>query len=250
MAHAEQMRVAQIDRFSGPEVLNIVETPKASPGGYDSHRWSFQRTTGSASARSRAAILDTKIDLEAVVSDHYAAVYRFAYSLTKNESDAADLTQETFLILASHYKQVREPESLKCWLFTTLRRQFLRRWRSRAWHPEVPFCANEQDTPTEEQSALRKTDAKLALEALAKVDESYRSALELFYLGDLSYKEISAVLGVPIGTVMSRLSRGKALLRQRLAAPAIGTDTNSKITHLQGQLDSGSRALCPMKKQN
>jgi RNA polymerase sigma factor (sigma-70 family) len=167
--------------------------------------------------------VDKNIDLEAVVSEHYAAVYRFAYSLAKNESDAADLTQETFLILARHYKHIRKPESAKCWLFTTLRRQFLQRSRSRAWHPEVPFCQKEYDIPAQERSALHDTDAKLALAALAKVDESYRSALELFYLGDLSYKEISAALGVPVGTVMSRLSRGKEQLRGALCDDAGAT---------------------------
>lgn len=64
---------------------------------------------------------------------------------------------------------------------------------------------------------MRALDARTALAALEMVEESYRSALELFYLGDLSYKEISTTLGVPIGTVMSRLSRGKEQLRRALA---------------------------------
>ena len=58
---------------------------------------------------------------------------------------------------------------------------------------------------------------RYVLEALETIEESYRSTLELFYLGDLSYKEISDVLGIPIGTVMSRLSRGKQELRRALA---------------------------------
>jgi len=65
-------------------------------------------------------------------------------------------------------------------------------------------------------SVLRSIDARIALAALQMVEESYRSALELFYLGDLSYKEISTTLDVPIGTVMSRLSRGKEQLRRAL----------------------------------
>lgn len=160
--------------------------------------------------------MNKKIDLQAVVSDHYAAVYRFGYALTKNESDAADLTQETFLALMKHHGGIREPEKARCWLFTTLRREFLRKLRSRTLHREVPFCTEEHNIPTTGIGAVRPIDAKLVLEELANIDERYRSVLELFYLGDLSYKEISTVLRVPVGTVMSRLSRGKEQLRRAL----------------------------------
>jgi RNA polymerase sigma-70 factor, ECF subfamily len=158
-----------------------------------------------------------KIDLQAIVSDHYAALYRFGLALAKNESEAADLTQETFLILAKHQDQIREPDRVKPWLFTTLRREFLRKVRAHTAHPEVEFQPDAHEAPAMESSALRAIDGRTALAALEMVEESYRSALELFYLGDLSYKEISATLGVPIGTVMSRLSRGKEQLRRALA---------------------------------
>lgn len=158
-----------------------------------------------------------KIDLQAIVSEHYAALYRFGLALAKNDNEAADLTQETFLILAKHQEKIREPESIKAWLFTTLRREFLRKIRTHAAHPEVELQPEQHEIPIIEPNALRSIDAKAALAALETVEESYRSALELFYLADLSYKEISAALGVPIGTVMSRLSRGKDQLRRALA---------------------------------
>ena len=158
-----------------------------------------------------------KIDLEAIVSEYYAALYRFGLALAKNESEAADLTQETFLILAKHEKQIREPEKIKTWLFTTLRREFLRKIRIHTAHPEVEFHPEAHEIPAIGSDALRSIDARTALVALAKIEESYRSAVELFYLAGLSYKEISATLGVPIGTVMSRLSRGKEQLRRVLA---------------------------------
>jgi len=136
--------------------------------------------------------------------------------LAKNENEAADLTQETFLILARHQEQIREPERIKCWLFTTLRREFLRKVRIHTAHPEVEFQPEEHEVQAMDPSVLRSIDARIALAALQMVEESYRSALELFYLGDLSYKEISTTLDVPIGTVMSRLSRGKEQLRRAL----------------------------------
>jgi RNA polymerase sigma-70 factor, ECF subfamily len=171
-----------------------------------------------------------KIDLQTIVSEHYASLYRFGLALAKNESEAADLTQETFLVLTKHAAQVRDPAKIRSWLFTTLRREFLRKIRAQAAHPEVSLETEEHDVPAIESDALRSIDGKTALAALALVEESYRSALELFYLGDLSYKEISAALGVPIGTVMSRLSRGKERLRRALSATLEGDQ--SKIIPL------------------
>lgn len=158
-----------------------------------------------------------KIDLQTIVAEYYAGLYRFGLALAKNESEAADLTQETFLILAKHQKQIREPGKIKAWLFTTLRREFLRRIRIHEAHPEIEFQPENHEIPAIGLDALRSLDARTALAALAKIEESYRSAVELFYLADLSYKEISETLGVPIGTVMSRLSRGKEQLRRVLA---------------------------------
>jgi RNA polymerase sigma-70 factor, ECF subfamily len=172
--------------------------------------------SGIGHARNCKSTVAKKINLQVIVSEHYAALYRFGFALAKNESDAADLTQETFLILAKHHEHIRDPEKIKSWLFTTLRREFLRRIRTQAAHPEVQSRPEEHEIPAIRPSALRSIDAKLALAALEKVDESYRCALKLFYLGDLSYKEISLTLGVPIGTVMSRLSRGKEQLRRAL----------------------------------
>jgi RNA polymerase sigma-70 factor, ECF subfamily len=157
------------------------------------------------------------LDLESTVCELYSPLYRFALSLTRNETQAADLTQETFLILARQQAQVRDSTKIKSWLFTTLRREFLRGLRSQSAHPEVELKPEHSDELVVDPAVLRATDAGVVLEALAQVDESYRMVLELFYLADLSYKEIAASLEIPIGTVMSRLSRGKEQLRVLLA---------------------------------
>ena len=171
-----------------------------------------------------------KIDLQTIVPEYYAGLYRFGLALAKNESEAADLTRETFLILAKNQKEIREPGKIKAWLFTTLRREFLRRIRIHKAHPEIEFQPENHEIPAIGLDALRSIDARTALAALAKIEESYRSAVELFYLGDLSYKEISETLGVPIGTVMSRLSRGKEQLRRVLATTL--ESTSDKIIPL------------------
>jgi RNA polymerase sigma-70 factor, ECF subfamily len=162
-------------------------------------------------------VVRTDLNLESIVSELYSPLYRFAFSLSRNESQAADLTQETFLILARQQAQVRDVTKIKSWLFTTLRREFLRGLRSQSIHPEVELKPEHQDQLVADSGVLKASDAATVMEALAGVDESYRIVLELFYLADLSYKEIAAALDIPIGTVMSRLSRGKEQLRTLLA---------------------------------
>ena len=152
---------------------------------------------------------------ERIVSELYLPVYRFALSLAESETEAADLTQETFLILCRHQAQVREPDKIKSWLFTTLRRTFLRTMRRRRLCPNVEYDpANERSIV--EPTAPRSVDAGASLSAMDELEEDSRTILELFYVADLSYKEISRALAIPIGTVMSRLSRAKARLRGRL----------------------------------
>jgi RNA polymerase sigma factor (sigma-70 family) len=155
----------------------------------------------------------TELDLESIVSELYSPLYRFAFALTRNETQAADLTQETFLILAKRHAQVRDVTKIKSWLFTTLRREFLRSLRRQSSHPEVELTPEHQDQLVTDPAMLQAADAATALKALAQVDDGYRMVLELFYLADLSYKEIATTLDKPIGTVMSRLSRGKEQLR-------------------------------------
>lgn len=161
------------------------------------------------------------LDLERVVSELYASLYRFALALTHSESEAADLTQETFLILSKQQAQVRDTEKIKSWLFITLRREFLRAQRAQAAHPEVELKPEYQEQLTVDSTVLRTIDAGAILDALSEVDEDYRAVLELFYFREFSYKQIAGVLQIPTGTVMSRLSRGKAQLRCSLTKAAL-----------------------------
>jgi len=87
----------------------------------------------------------SELDLERIVSELYTPLYRFAFALSRNETQAADLTQETFLILAKQQAQVRDVTKIKSWLFTTLRREFLRGLRTQSTHPEVELKPEHQD---------------------------------------------------------------------------------------------------------
>lgn len=158
-----------------------------------------------------------------LVETYYAALYRFALSLTKSSADACDLTQQTFFVWATKGESLRDVAKAKAWLFTTLYREFLRgRRRDSRVSAIEDLPPVEQDVPDVEPDAIGKLDSQLVMEALQEVDPVFREPLTLFYLQDLSYLEIAEILSVPIGTVMSRLSRGKAHLRARLAEKTRG----------------------------
>lgn len=152
-----------------------------------------------------------------LVDAHYAPLYRFALSLARNSSDAGDLVQQTFFIWATKGEALREMSKAKSWLFTTLYREFLRGRRRDARATSLEdLPPGEQDIAAEDVDRVAKLDAATVIAALQSVDEVFRAPLTLFYLEDLSYLEIAEALEVPIGTVMSRLSRGKAQLRAAL----------------------------------
>jgi RNA polymerase sigma-70 factor, ECF subfamily len=172
---------------------------------------------GSSRSSERQSPEAVDIDLERIVADFYGSLYRFALALTRSDVQAADLTQDTFLILTKRQTQIRDGTKIKSWLFTTLRRQFLQQLRSNASHPEVELKPEHYKKLVVNPTVFRSIDAGTILEVLSRTDECYRTVLELSYFGDLSYKEIALVLGIPIGTVMSRLSRGKEQLKSILA---------------------------------
>ncbi|HEY1792808.1 MAG TPA: RNA polymerase sigma factor [Opitutaceae bacterium] len=152
-----------------------------------------------------------------LVDAHYAPLYRFALSLARNGSDAGDLVQQTFFIWATKGHGLREMAKAKSWLFTTLYREFLRgRRRDSRSSSLEDLPAGERDPAAEDVERVSRLDASVVMTALQSIDEIFRAPLTLFYLEDMSYQEIAAALGVPIGTVMSRLSRGKSQLRASL----------------------------------
>lgn len=156
------------------------------------------------------------IDFDQLVVDYYQNLYRFAFSLAKNEADATDLTQQTFYRFATKGHQLKDKRKVKTWLFTTLYREFLGTARRGKRFTHVKLEDAGAELPSISPGITRQIDGNLAVEALAELEERYRAPLALFYLEDLSYKEIAESLDVPIGTVMSRLSRGKEQLRSLL----------------------------------
>src|SRR2546426_8567022 len=131
---------------------------------------------------------------ETIVSQHYEPLFRFAMSLTRAESDAQDLTQQTFYIWATKGHQLRDVTKVKTWLFTTLHRAFLAARRRQVRFPHHDLEAVSQELPTVSPQTVNQLDSLPVLSALGRVDEIYQAAVALFYLEDCPYKEIAVIL--------------------------------------------------------
>jgi len=156
-------------------------------------------------------------DFKQLIDAHYQGLYRFAQSLCRREGLAEDLVQQTFLQWARKGHTLRDVSKAKTWLFTTLYREWLAIARQEQKHEHVEFepelHGTQDELPDEEPPPV---DSATLHRALGALDEHYRVPLVLFYLRELSYRDIAETLGLPIGTVMSRLSRAKDTLRRIL----------------------------------
>ncbi len=157
-------------------------------------------------------------------------VYRFARSLTRDEADAEDVVQETYLRAFRSWHTFQTGTDVRRWLFTIARNVFLRS-RERGQR-EVTLDADGAEAVDAAQALegwvvrgldpiLDRADLGPAIrEALAEIPEGYRDAVVLVDLEDQSYEGAAEVLGIPVGTVRSRLFRGRKLLQERLAKHA------------------------------
>lgn len=173
----------------------------------------FTGTFVSAQGSYDKAGQQPELDFDRLVEFYYGPLYRFAMSLTKTESDAADLVQDTFLAWASKGHQLRDKTKVKSWLFTTLHRRFLESQRRIVRFPHLEMDEASDDLPSFEPTLVDQLDAQTIVQLLAEVDAQFQAAIALFYLEDYSYNEIATILEVPLGTVKSRIARGLAQLR-------------------------------------
>jgi RNA polymerase sigma-70 factor, ECF subfamily len=157
----------------------------------------------------------TPIDIAQVVADHLDAVYRYAYRLTGSAPDAEDLTQQVFLMAQNKLGQLRSIECLRSWLFTILRNRFIKANRKRRPMSAVDIELDVASIPAEPLPA-ESIDRDALQGALDQLPEAYCVVLTMFYYEGCSYREIAEKLELPIGTVMSRLARGKTQLRSAL----------------------------------
>ena len=153
------------------------------------------------------------------------SLYGAAMRLTRNPADAEDLIQETYLRAYRGFAGFAEGTNLKAWLYRILTNTFINSYRKRQREPvtvleeEIPdwyLYGTEQSEASAETEVLARMPDQDVKEALDALPEQFRMAVWLADVEGFSYKEIAEILNVPIGTVMSRLHRGRKALEKRL----------------------------------
>jgi len=172
---------------------------------------------------------------EAEMAPHLDSLYRNALRLTGNANDAEDLVQDTYLRAYRFFHQYQPGTNAKAWLFRIMNTVFLNDYRKKARQGETysydgledfylynrlneATLSGEQtfNTSNPEDVVLERLDIEAIQRAILELPEEFRETVALATVEGLAYQEISDILGIPIGTVRSRLSRGRKLLQRSL----------------------------------
>lgn len=159
---------------------------------------------------------------ERAVMPHFDAAYNLARWLTRSAEDADDVVQEAYLRAFTFFDGFRGGDG-RAWLFSIVRNtcySWLRKHRAADLMTEFDEAVHGTESASPEAQQLRRADAEMVKEALAKLPAEFREVLVLREMEELSYKEIAEVTGIAIGTVMSRLSRARKRLHDQLTMPA------------------------------
>jgi RNA polymerase sigma-70 factor (ECF subfamily) len=188
----------------------------------DSRGCQLSSLEGACKENSADAAQETTqpLNFEEQMLPHLDAAYNLARWLMRNEEDAEDVVQESFM-RAFRFFGSFQGGNARAWLLRIVRNTSYtwleqdRRMQSTEFDDEL--CSPDENTVDPEQAMLRSDRGRLLREALEKMATDYREVLILREIEGMSYKEISDVIGVPVGTVMSRLSRARLGLRRALA---------------------------------
>jgi len=163
--------------------------------------------------------------------EHMPSLYSAALRMTRNPADAEDLVQETYLKAYRAFARFEEGTNLKAWLYKILTNTFINSYRAKKRRPEQTELDDTEDfylyrrlggleaaaaERTPESQVLESIPEPVVKEALESLPEQFRMAVLLADVEGFSYKEIAEIMDVPIGTVMSRLHRGRKQLQSRL----------------------------------
>ena len=157
---------------------------------------------------------------EALAMPHLDAAYNLARWLTRGSAEADDIVQDAMLRAFRGFDGFRG-EAVRPWLLAIVRNCHRSALEQRKRHAATPLDETDDteiaaEGPTPEASAIQTGDGKLLDKAIATLPDEFREVVILRELEEMSYREIAVATGAPIGTVMSRLARGRALLREKL----------------------------------
>lgn len=167
-----------------------------------------------------------RIQFDAEITAHLGALMTFAVRLTRVRADAEDLVSDTVLRALDRWDQYRYGTNMRHWLFTILFRRFVSLRRKHRMEVRLEEVGNDSPSHgTGSWSAPERSDYDWPIDervtrALNELPGHYRLAIVLCDIRDLDYRQISRLLGIPVGTVKSRIYRGRRRLRTRLAAYA------------------------------
>jgi len=171
----------------------------------------------------------SKTEFETLALEHMDALYASALRLTRSPKDAEDLVQDTFLKAFRFFDSFEKGTNIKAWLFKILTNTFINKYRRKVKEKEMADAPAEdimldRFVSAEQVRALQDPESDFfgkllsdeVVEALDQVPVDFRMVVILADIQDFSYKEIAEIVGCPVGTVMSRLFRGRRILQKHL----------------------------------
>ena len=181
-------------------------------------------------------------------------MYGAAMKMTRNPQDAQDLVQETFLKAFSAFGSFQEGTNLKAWLYRIMTNSYINTYRKKQREPYLGAVDDLEDwqlggaesttamsARSAEAEAIDRTPASIVTDALNALPEDFRMAVYLADVEGFSYQEIADIAEIPIGTVMSRLHRGRAKLRQALGEYASEQGVGLSAQHAAGEKPAAGR---------
>lgn len=170
------------------------------------------------------SVMSERTEFAGQAMEHVDALFGYAMSLTRDQADAEDLVQETYLRAVRAANQLAPDSNIKSWLFVIMRNAWLNQLRQRQTGPRfVELETEESSLPSDANLNphvvyLRKIERERVREAIDQLPDNYREIIVLRDLEGFSYQDIATLLDCPAGTVMSRLARARGKLKDRLSS--------------------------------